>query len=315
MNNNYSRVFVVFLTLLGFSAVLAGIGFVWTLQSNGLWFALIFGMLIIMLCASMIITRMLQKKFQQLVAAEQLQAHMKRIRELEKMRSEFVANVSHELKTPVAAVKGFAETLLSGAMNNKETAEQFLHIIFDESNRLDRLIGDLTELSKIESGRSPLHFSPLSINELLSDVLRIMQTMAQEKDISLNMKVEEGLYIEADEDRLRQILFNLISNGINYTPEGGTVGIAVQSVKKGKDHEFVQLVISDTGMGIPEKDLPRIFERFYRVDKARSRRSGGTGLGLSIVKHLIELHKGTIQAESKLGEGTKFTIELPMLQP
>lgn len=315
MNNNYSRVFVVFLTLLGVSAVLAGIGFVWTLQSNGLWFALIFGLLIIMLCASMVITRMLQKKFQQLVAAEQLQAHMKRIRELEKMRSEFVANVSHELKTPVAAVKGFAETLLSGAMNNKETAEQFLHIIFDESNRLDRLIGDLTELSKIESGRSPLHFSPLSINELLSDVLRIMQTMAQEKDISLNMKVEEGLFIEADEDRLRQILFNLISNGINYTPEGGTVEIAAQSVKKGKDHEFVQMVISDTGMGIPEKDLPRIFERFYRVDKARSRRSGGTGLGLSIVKHLIELHKGTIQAESKLGEGTKFTIELPMLQP
>lgn len=232
------------------------------------------------------------------------------IRRLERMRSEFVANVSHELKTPITAVKGFAETLLGGAVNDEETARSFLQIIFDESDRLNRLIGDILELSKIESRRVPLIFSPIEIDSFVSKSVKLMESEAARKHIKLSMDIEPGLYAEADEDRLRQIIMNLLSNGINYTPEGGRVSVKVE----GKGEDYIRIVISDSGIGIPKKDLPRIFERFYRVDKARSRSSGGTGLGLSIVKHLIELHKGTISVTSEVGAGSKFIIELPVLQ-
>lgn len=240
------------------------------------------------------------------------------VRRLERMRSEFVANVSHELKTPIAAVKGFAETLLAGALNDKETARSFLQIIFDESERLNRLIGDILELSKIESKRIPLQFSPVHLHTFVGNCLHVMNAEAKKKSIELDMQVDEDEYIEADEDRLRQILINLLSNGINYTPEGGKVKVKVEPVVEGAasgtDYDKIRLTISDTGIGIPKKDLPRIFERFYRVDKARSRSSGGTGLGLSIVKHLVELHRGTIRVESEVGMGTKFIIELPVIQ-
>jgi two-component system phosphate regulon sensor histidine kinase PhoR len=239
------------------------------------------------------------------------------VRRLERMRSEFVANVSHELKTPIAAVKGFAETLLAGAMDDKEIAKQFLQIIFDESERLNRLIGDILELSKIESKRIPLHFSPVEMHSLVERSLQMMRAEADKKHITLEMHVEEDIYIEADEDRLRQILINLLSNSISYTPEGGRVRVHVEPLHSPTDrdneYERVRLTISDSGIGIPKKDLPRIFERFYRVDKARSRISGGTGLGLSIVKHLVDLHKGTIQVESEVGIGTKFLIDLPVI--
>lgn len=238
------------------------------------------------------------------------------VRRLERMRSEFVANVSHELKTPIAAVKGFAETLLAGALNDKETAKSFLQIIFDESERLNRLIGDILELSKIESKRIPLQFSPISLHSFVNNCLHVVQAEAKKKSIELEMQVDETMYIEADEDRLRQILINLLSNGINYTPEGGKVKVKVDQLAGDGDRpedERIRLTISDTGIGIPKKDLPRIFERFYRVDKARSRSSGGTGLGLSIVKHLVELHKGTIRVESEVGMGSKFIIELPII--
>jgi len=238
------------------------------------------------------------------------------VRRLERMRSEFVANVSHELKTPIAAVKGFAETLLAGALNDKDTAKSFLQIIFDESERLNRLIGDILELSKIESKRIPLQFSPIALHSFVSNCLHVTNAEARKKSIELEMQVDENLYMEADEDRLRQILINLLSNGINYTPEGGKVKIKVESLPgegESAEDERIRMTISDTGIGIPKKDLPRIFERFYRVDKARSRSSGGTGLGLSIVKHLVELHKGTIRVESEVGVGSKFIIELPIL--
>ncbi|MGO4185277.1 two-component system histidine kinase PnpS [Paenibacillus sp. TAF43_2] len=232
------------------------------------------------------------------------------IRRLERMRSEFVANVSHELKTPITAVKGFAETLLGGAVNDEETARSFLQIIFDESDRLNRLIGDILELSKIESRRVPLVFSPVEVDTFVHKSIKLMESEAVRKRIELSMNIEPGLYVEADEDRLRQIIMNLLSNGINYTPEGGRVSLKVEAL--GDDH--IRIQISDSGIGIPKKDLPRIFERFYRVDKARSRSSGGTGLGLSIVKHLVELHKGTIAVTSDVGVGSTFTIELPVLQ-
>jgi two-component system phosphate regulon sensor histidine kinase PhoR len=192
-----------------------------------------------------------------------------------------------------------------------------LQIIFDESERLNRLIGDILELSKIESKRIPLHFSPVEMKSLVERSLHMMRSEADKKNITLDMQVDEDIYIEADEDRLRQILINLLSNGISYTPEGGKVKVKVEPIHSPADrddeYERVRMIISDSGIGIPKKDLPRIFERFYRVDKARSRSSGGTGLGLSIVKHLVEMHKGTIQVESEVGIGTKFMIELPVI--
>ncbi|NEW07750.1 cell wall metabolism sensor histidine kinase WalK [Paenibacillus sp. SYP-B3998] len=237
------------------------------------------------------------------------------VRRLERMRSEFVANVSHELKTPIAAVKGFAETLLAGALNDKETAVSFLQIIFDESERLNRLIGDILELSKIESKRIPMQFSPIYLPEFLEKSLSVLRKEAEKKHIELSLHVDDDIYIEADEDRLRQIFINLLSNGISYTQEGGKVKVRVEPLEMNTDgdYERLRIIVSDTGIGIPKKDLPRIFERFYRVDKARSRISGGTGLGLSIVKHLVELHKGTIRVDSEVGIGTKFTIELPVI--
>lgn len=236
------------------------------------------------------------------------------IRRLERMRSEFVANVSHELKTPVAAVQGFAETLLAGAMNDEETARSFLTIIHDESERLNRLIGDILELSQIESRRSPLQFSPVDFTAFMARIRELIAPEAAKKRIELEWQSEEGLFLEADEDRLGQIVINLLQNGINYTPDGGTVRLTAQSFAADDGEERVRITVSDTGIGIPKKDLPRIFERFYRVDKARSRSSGGTGLGLSIVKHLVELHHGTIRVESEIGTGSRFVLELPLLQ-
>ncbi|MNW49025.1 Alkaline phosphatase synthesis sensor protein PhoR [compost metagenome] len=235
------------------------------------------------------------------------------IRKLERIRSEFVANVSHELKTPIAAVKGFAETLMAGGVKDEETARSFLQIIYDEGDRLNRLIGDILELSKIESKRVPLEYAPVQLKELFDSVYEVLLPAAGKKSISMSHDVPEHLFIEADEDRLRQIFMNLLSNAISYSLEGGKVRVSAIIVGEGGDEERVQFRVSDTGIGIPKKDLPRIFERFYRVDKARSRSSGGTGLGLSIVKHLVELHHGTIRVESKVGEGTTFILELPLM--
>ncbi|WP_238654752.1 two-component system histidine kinase PnpS [Paenibacillus piscarius] len=236
------------------------------------------------------------------------------IRRLERMRSEFVANVSHELKTPVAAVKGFAETLLGGGVTDEKTARSFLQIIYDENERLNRLIGDILELSKIESKRVQLECSPVHLIEFFDSVLETLSKVAEKKKITLSSEVPEELFIEGDEDKLRQIFMNLLSNAINYTQDGGNVRVTVSNLQKPDGTESVRFTVSDTGMGIPRKDLPRIFERFYRVDKARSRSSGGTGLGLSIVKHLVELHRGTITVESDLGIGSSFILELPLLQ-
>jgi len=250
------------------------------------------------------------------------------IRRLERMRSEFVANVSHELKTPVAAVKGFAETLLSGAVKDEETSRSFLQIIYDESERLNRLIGDILELSKIESRRVPLFFSPVEMGTFAAKTLQLLEAEAARKSIELKLVADGDVYVEADEDRLRQIVMNLLANGINYTPDGGKVTLIVEPVwpaslgqaehgndEARDDYDRIRIIIKDTGIGIPKKDLPRIFERFYRVDKARSRSSGGTGLGLSIVKHLVELHNGSIAVDSEVGVGTTFIIELPVIHP
>ncbi|MDQ1233376.1 signal transduction histidine kinase [Paenibacillus sp. SORGH_AS306] len=236
------------------------------------------------------------------------------IRRLEKMRSEFVANVSHELKTPIAAVKGFAETLLGGGVQDEQTSRAFLQIIYDESERLNRLIGDILELSKIESKRSPLNFSPIHLQPFFDTIREMLNSSAAKKNITVDMNVPEEMFMEADEDRLRQIFVNLISNAVNYTQDGGKVRLTVEEKGSENGEERILFHVRDTGMGIPKKDLPRIFERFYRVDKARSRSSGGTGLGLSIVKHLVDLHRGTVTVESEVNIGTTFTVNLPLLQ-
>jgi two-component system, OmpR family, phosphate regulon sensor histidine kinase PhoR len=227
------------------------------------------------------------------------------LKRLEQMRKDFVANVSHELKTPITSIKGFTETLLDGAMNDKNTLEAFLNIILKESGRLQTLIQDLLDLSKIEQQGFALNIQKVNLVMMLNEVITILESKANEKDISLMLETSgEHITVEGDLYRLKQIFINLINNAITYTPNGGVV-----TVKIIENSETVTAKVKDTGIGINKDEIPRIFERFYRVDKARSRNSGGTGLGLAIVKHLVEAHKGNISVQSEFGKGTEFTIE------
>ncbi|WP_026584596.1 two-component system histidine kinase PnpS [Bacillus sp. J33] len=229
------------------------------------------------------------------------------LKKLEQMRKDFVANVSHELKTPITSIKGFSETLLDGAMEDKQALNDFLNIILKESDRLQSLIQDLLDLSKIEQQGFSLTIQPMDLTVALEDVIAIMKGKAAEKDIVFEYKRDESsVYIEGDVHRLKQVFINIISNAISYTPNKGTIYISLEETEKAVFAE-----IRDTGIGIEASEIPRIFERFYRVDKARSRNSGGTGLGLAIVKHLVEAHKGSITVNSEVGKGTSFTIELP----
>ncbi|GAB3066210.1 two-component system histidine kinase PnpS [Salinicoccus sesuvii] len=229
------------------------------------------------------------------------------IKRLEKMRSDFVANVSHELKTPVTSVSGFSETLLSGEVTDEATKKQFLQIIYDESQRLNRLISDLLHLSKIEKKEMPLDLEVVDMTGLVHEVAKTLRNAVENKKTHLTLpEVSKKIYLQGDQDRIRQIILNLLGNAVNYTAEGGHVDISLK-----ENINTVRLVVKDDGIGIPEESLPRIFERFYRVDKARARHSGGTGLGLAIVKHLIESHHGEIEIESREGEGTKITVTFP----
>lgn len=228
------------------------------------------------------------------------------LKKLEQMRKDFVANVSHELKTPVTSIKGFAETLMDGAMNNQQTLEAFLSIILKESERLQTLIQDLLELSKIEQQGFKLNLQQVDINKLLDEVNDLLTGRAQAKHIKLEYnRLSKPVFINGDLDRLKQVFINLVSNSINYTPEDGHVEVVLQD-----NDEYVRIHVIDSGVGIEKEEIPRIFERFYRVDRARSRNSGGTGLGLAIVKHLVEAHHGNIIVRSDIGKGSEFIIEL-----
>jgi two-component system phosphate regulon sensor histidine kinase PhoR len=231
------------------------------------------------------------------------------IRRLEQLRRDFVANVSHELKTPITSILGFAETLLDGALNDPDTCREFLKIIHDESLRLQRLIGDLLDLARIESKKLQLNLKSVSVDSLIQSAVKTIEDQIRAKGQRLEVRIAESFEIEVDPDRFRQIILNLLSNAMTYTPQGGSITLEVSR----EQHRFV-LQVSDTGVGIPPEDLPRIFERFYRVDKARSRDSGGTGLGLAIVKHLVEVHHGEIEVQSKVGKGTIFTLSFPLKQ-
>ncbi|WP_144547896.1 two-component system histidine kinase PnpS [Bacillus sp. X1(2014)] len=228
------------------------------------------------------------------------------IKKLEQMRKDFVANVSHELKTPVTSIKGFTETLMDGAMNNKETLEAFLSIILKESDRLQTLIQDLLDLSKIEQQGFRLNIQELDLYELLKEVITVLSGKAQAKNIRINLLCKQDqVMVQGDLDRLKQVFINLIANAMNYTPPEGNVEIILL-----EHGDKIRVHVKDTGIGISKEEIPRIFERFYRVDRDRSRNSGGTGLGLAIVKHLIEAHHGNISVRSELGEGSEFIIEL-----
>ena len=232
------------------------------------------------------------------------------LRRLERLRQEFVANVSHELKTPLSVINSNVEALIDGAADDPHMRGPFLEMIAEQAARLQALILDLLSLARIESGAEALDFQPVPLGRAVAECLERHRTRAEAKNIRLDTGPspdgEAGPTAWADEEALGQILDNLIDNAIKYTPAGGRVRVGW--AENGKQVSFE---VEDTGIGIPERDLPRIFERFYRVDRARSRELGGTGLGLAIVKHLTQVMKGTVRASSAVGKGTKFTVCLP----
>ncbi|WP_244595267.1 two-component system histidine kinase PnpS [Macrococcoides caseolyticum] len=226
------------------------------------------------------------------------------LKTLEQMRKDFVANVSHELKTPITSIKGFTETLLDGAKEDKNTLEMFLDIILKESNRIQVLVSELLELSKIEQAN---HFNMVKVNlpQKVFNSVEVVYPLAEKKNIKFNLELEKNLFVLAEPSKLKQVMINLLSNAINYSPEDAEITVKVYL----KSDECIVEII-DQGIGIAPEEITRIFERFYRVDKARSRDSGGTGLGLAIVKHIIEVFNGEIDVESELGKGSTFRIKL-----
>ena len=229
-----------------------------------------------------------------------------RLKQLENQREEFVANVSHELRTPLSLIKGYTETLLDGARNNPEVAERFLKIIERNTNRLDFLIQDLLTISALESHQMKLALAPVNLFALAEKVLNDLAAKAEAKNTSLKNELPE-LMANGDVNRLDQVLANLVDNAIKYGRVNGSVVVGGKKTDEGG----LELFVRDDGPGIPAEAIDRVFERFYRVDKARSRDQGGTGLGLSIVKHIVQAHGGEVRCESELNQGATFFFTLP----
>lgn len=228
---------------------------------------------------------------------------------LEEMRKDFVANVSHELRTPITSIKGFTETLLAGAMEEPVVMKEFLEIIQKESDRLHLLIDDLLELSGVERSGFKLEYTYVDLDKVIQDALNLVSGSIQEKKMHVYYERSDGFIVEGDEGRLIQVMVNLLSNAVTYSKNETTIKVSLEKI-----NGSILIVIEDEGIGIDAEELPRLFERFYRVDRARSRDSGGTGLGLAIVKHLIEAHNGTVEVYSKLEVGTAFYVKLPIKQ-
>lgn len=231
------------------------------------------------------------------------------IRRLEQVRKDFVANVSHELRTPLTAIQGFAETLLSGGLEDKQNNRRFVEIIRNHASRLARLTDDLLKLSRIEAGKLAMDLQAVDIGDLIRSNVELAQKTAREKGVSLSAAMPCVGFppVRADAGLLREVLRNLLDNAIQYTPAGGRIEISVA-----RDNRLAVVTVSDTGIGIPQSDQARIFERFYRVDAARSREVGGTGLGLAIARHIVEAHGGQIWVESAVGAGSKFHFSVPL---
>jgi len=235
------------------------------------------------------------------------------LRKLERVRTEFIANVSHELKTPLTSIKGFTETLKSFDFDDKQDAIRFLNIIEDEADRLYRLINDILSLSELEQKKTKTVKEKIDIEKAVEEVLSVLKSQSDKKNIELSAKIQEGLEsISGDGDKFKQMLINLIDNAVKYTPENGKVSIEAYKQSHNADLDKLIIKVKDNGIGIPKQHIPRLFERFYRVDKARSRTIGGTGLGLAIVKHIVMLFNGEIEVTSEVGKGTEFRIILPM---
>jgi two-component system phosphate regulon sensor histidine kinase PhoR len=229
------------------------------------------------------------------------------LKRLERVRKDFVANASHELKTPLTSIAGYVEALLDGAKDDPKTCAQFLGIIQKHTENLKAILSDLLQLSTIESGVYRWKRQEVAIDDLMERAARVLRPVAERRQQILTARpCEASLMIWGDLDRLTEALINLLDNAVKYTPEGGTI-----TIEAAGDGDGVRLIVTDTGIGIPPKELSRIFERFYRVDRARSREQGGTGLGLSIVKHIVEAHGGRIVVDSTVGRGTKFSLLLP----
>jgi two-component system phosphate regulon sensor histidine kinase PhoR len=230
------------------------------------------------------------------------------LRRLERVRQDFVANVSHEFKTPLTAIRGFAETLLSGALDDAKNNRRFVTIIRDHATRLDRLTDDLLKLARIEAGKLELEFFPVGLAELIEGCAETTLLKASRKQISLEIEIPPGLSsVRGDASLLREVLQNLLDNAVQYSGSGGRIRVTASS---GARESVVS--VTDTGIGIPLADQERIFERFYRVDAARSREAGGTGLGLSIAKHIVEAHGGRLWVESEVGRGSQFSFSIPL---
>lgn len=230
-----------------------------------------------------------------------------RLRQLENTRQEFVANVSHELRTPLSLIKGYVETLLDGAKDDPAVVTRFLQTIQKHVNRLTYLIEDLLTISRLESGQVVLNTQPVELHQQAARVLEDLQARATQKAVTLENRIVPGLTAQADADRLQQVFFNLVENAIKYGRPGGHVEVGARPTQKGK----IELWVKDDGPGIPVEAQPRIFERFYRVDRARSRETGGTGLGLAIVKHIVQAHGGEVWLSSEPGHGATFFFTLP----
>jgi len=245
----------------------------------------------------------LENEIQQLFAKGQ--NDLENMKKLEVARSEFLGNVSHELRTPIFAIQGYVETLLNGAVNDTKVNIGFLEKVNHHALNLSSLLNDLIDISMIESGQMKMSFRYFPIGEYLEGIINDFSQMAHEKGLEIVYKpVRSDLLLFGDKDRLRQVFVNLFTNAIKYT-EKGKVELVVEEKEK-----TAQITVKDTGIGIPKEDLPRIFERFYRVDKVRSREIGGTGLGLAIVKHIIEAHGSKVTVDSIVGYGSEFSFRL-----
>jgi len=228
------------------------------------------------------------------------------LKRLERVRRDFVTNVTHELRTPLTSIKGYLEALLDGAKDDPQKCQQFLEVVQRHADQLNNLITDLLDLSRIESGQYEWKRKRIDPGDLVEKAVAMVRPIGEKKHQRLTVSPAGALPpILGDPDKLTQVLINLLENAVKYTPEGGRITIEAKAFE-----DEIEISVRDTGIGIPSKDLPRIFERFYRVDRARSREVGGTGLGLSIVKHIVEAHGGIVRVDSEIGKGSKFTVVL-----